>query len=110
MPKNYSPPHHPVDIVAKKEAELATRRMAEVVKITWDGIGYGSRRGHIRSNSQPFRDEWDIPLDRIPVQTRWELPQINCLPDGGEGCNFLAYTDGSVSGRGAGYGLSLIHI
>ena len=57
----------PLDILAKMEAFKASARISERNLSQWDGIGFGSRRGHLYLSSRDWGN-----IDRMPTTYQWE--------------------------------------
>ena len=85
----------PLDLLAKEEAAKAFLRVSGRSHTRWDGIGHGSKRGHVFLSKTEWGD-----LDRIPAVYIWkDRPSldVDSLTDGSpyveEG--IICYTDGS---------------
>ena len=82
----------PLDLLAKQEALKAALRLGSRNKKRWDGVGIGSKRGHLFYYPPPLDT-----MDRMEVKYNWDMvPELDM--DSGqplEHDGITCYTDGS---------------
>ena len=107
----------PLDLQAQLEATKAATRITGRNPSRWDGIGNGSKRGHLFR----FQRDWGS-IDRIPTVYHWDGgPEIDWdsftygQPGPAEPNSTVCYTDGSqvVDEYGdlsdVGFGVTILH-